>query len=124
MRRIGARELGALTVLSLVACGGGAEEPSGAEASTGAELAEYEGPIASTDVERGKELFGVHCDDCHPGGEEDVGPSLIADPHPPAQLRKQVREGSGKMKPFPEKRLDSGDLEAILAYLASINAVK
>ena len=123
MRRIGAK-LGALVVLSLTACGGGAEEPSGAETSTGAELAQYEGPIASTEVERGKELFTAHCDDCHPGGEEDVGPSLIADPHPPAQIRKQVREGSGKMRPFSEKRLDNGDLEAILAYLESINAVK
>ena len=56
-------------------------------------------------MERGKELFSAHCDDCHPGGEEDVGPSLIGDPHTPPQIRKQVREGSGKMKPFPEKRL-------------------
>jgi mono/diheme cytochrome c family protein len=123
VRSIRTMGLGVGAVCALLACGGGAEEP-GVEASSGDELAQYEGPIASTDAERGKELFSAHCDDCHPGGEEDVGPSLIADPHPPAQIRKQVREGSGRMKPFPEKRLSNDDLESILAYLASINAVK
>jgi mono/diheme cytochrome c family protein len=121
---IGVKGVGAVAALALIACGGGAEEPSGAESSSGAELAQYEGPIASTDAERGKEIFEAHCDDCHPGGEEDVGPSLIADAHTPAQIRKQIREGSGKMKPFPEKRLSDDDVEAILAYMASINAVK
>jgi mono/diheme cytochrome c family protein len=113
----------ALAGLMFTACGG-SKESNAAEASTGAELAQYEGPIASTDVERGKELFDAICGDCHPGGEEDMGPSLIADPHTPPQLRKQVREGSGKMKAIPEKRLDAEGLEAVLAYLASINAVK
>jgi len=108
---------------ALIACSGGAEEPSG-EGSSGGEDATYAGPIASTDVAHGKEVFAANCDDCHPDGEEDVGPSLTADPHTPADLRKQVREGSGKMRPFPEKRVSNEDLEALLAYLASINAVK
>ena len=86
--------------------------------------AEYEGAIASTDVEAGKTVFATYCDDCHPDGDADVGPSLIADPHTPALLRKQIREGSGKMKPFPEKRVSKDDLEALLAYLDSIGAVK
>jgi mono/diheme cytochrome c family protein len=113
--------------LGLVACGGGgggSEEPSGGESSGGGENASYAGPITSTDAARGKELFSTHCDDCHPGGEEDVGPSLIATPHTPARIRQQIREGSGKMRPFSEKRLSNEDVEAILAYLASINAVK
>ena len=111
--------------LGLTACGGGggsAEEPSSEETS-GNESAGYEGAITSTDVAHGKELFATHCDDCHPGGEEDVGPSLIATPHTPARIRQQIREGSGKMRPFPEKRVSNEDMEAILAYLASINAV-
>lgn len=124
MSRKMARVSSVIAVLVWVGCGGGAAEPSGEESSSGAELTEYEGPIASTDVARGKEVFSMNCDDCHPGGEEDVGPSLIADPHPPAELRKQIREGSGRMKPFSEKRLSDDDLEAVLAYLASINAVK
>ena len=112
--------------LGLTACGGSGgsvEEPS-PEGSSGGESAGYEGAITSTDVAQGKELFATHCDDCHPGGEEDVGPSLIADPHTPARIRQQIREGSGKMRPFPEKRISNEDLEALLAYLASINAVK
>ena len=110
--------------LVLCACGGGgAAEPSGGETTGGGE-AQYEGPMASTDAVRGKELFDTNCGDCHPGGESDVGPSLIETPHTPARLRKQIREGSGKMKPFSEKRLPNEDMEAVLAYLASINAVK
>jgi mono/diheme cytochrome c family protein len=102
---------------SWLACGGGgASEPSAGESSTGAEASsEYDGPIASTDVEAGKAVFATYCDDCHPDGDADVGPSLIADPHVAAQLRQQIREGSGKMKPFPEKRVSKDDLEALLA---------
>lgn len=116
-----------LLCLSVSACGGGeSEEPAGEESSGGEAEGggAYEGPITSTDVAHGKEVFETHCEDCHPGGEEDVGPSLIADPHTPAALRQQVREGSGKMRPFSEKRINGEDLEALLAYLQTINAVK
>jgi len=109
--------------LALFGCGGGSSAASSGETS-GGESAEYEGPIASTAVDHGKELFGTFCDDCHPGGGSDVGPSLIETPHTPARIRKQIREGSGRMKPFAEKRVSKDDMEAILAYLASINAVK
>ena len=122
-----------ILLLALCACGGGGaeeaplgEESSGGEAEGGGdgEAGSYEGPITSTDVAHGKEVFETKCDDCHPGGEEDVGPSLIADPHTPAKIRQQVREGSGKMRPFSEKRISGEDLEALLAYLQTINAVK
>jgi mono/diheme cytochrome c family protein len=115
----------ALCGLALSACGGGgAEGPSGGEATTGGENAEYAGPITSTDAAHGKEVFDTSCGDCHPGGESDVGPSLIENPHTPPRIRQQIREGSGKMKPFSEKRLSNEDMESVLAYLASINAVK
>jgi mono/diheme cytochrome c family protein len=111
--------------LALAACGGGSQgaEEGGAEATSGGE-ASYEGPIKSTDAAHGKEVFSSFCDDCHPDGGEDVGPSLIATPHTPAQLRKQIREGGGKMRPFSEKRLGDDDMEALLAWMASVNAVK
>jgi mono/diheme cytochrome c family protein len=111
--------------LAAVGCGSSsksAEEPS-SEASSGGDAA-YAGPIASTDVAHGKEVFGNFCGDCHPDGGEDVGPSLIATPHTPEHIRKQIREGGGKMRPFSEQRLGKDDMESILAYLASINAVK
>ena len=111
---------------SWLACGGGgASEPGAGESTSGSEAsAEYEGPIASTNAEGGKTVFATYCDDCHPDGDADVGPSLIADPHTAPRLRQQIREGSGKMKPFPEKRVSKDDLEALLAYLDSIGAVK
>ena len=113
-------------LLMAFGCGGGSETSGGGDETSGGEgaSASYEGPITSTDAEHGKQLFSTFCDDCHPGGEEDVGPSLIAEPHTPARIRQQVREGSGKMRPFSEKRVSNEDLEALLAYLASINAVK
>jgi mono/diheme cytochrome c family protein len=111
--------------LALAACGGGSKgsEEGGAESSSGGE-AEYAGPIASTDAAHGKEVFDNFCGDCHPDGGEDVGPSLIATPHTAPRIRKQIREGGGKMRPFSEARLSKDDMEAILAWLASVNAVK
>lgn len=107
-----------------VGCGGGGASEAEGESSSGGESSSYDGPVASTDVAHGQEVFSSFCDDCHPDGGEDVGPSLIEHPHTPAKLRQQVREGSGKMRPFSEKRLSNEDLEALLAYLGSINAVK
>jgi mono/diheme cytochrome c family protein len=110
-------------VVAAAGCGGGSSTPGG-ESSSGGESAEYAGPIASTDVAHGKEVFSSFCDDCHPDGNEDVGPSLIATPHTPARIRQQIREGSGKMRPFSEARLNKQDMESVLAWLASVNAVK
>jgi mono/diheme cytochrome c family protein len=109
--------------VAAVGCGGGSSKPD-SEESSGGESAEYEGPIASTDVAHGKEVFSSFCDDCHPDGGEDVGPSLIEHAHTPAKIRQQIREGSGKMRPFSEARLNNQDMEAVLAWLASVNAVK
>jgi mono/diheme cytochrome c family protein len=111
-------------VLVGVGCGGGGASEPDAEKSSGGESAAYEGPIASTDAAHGKQVFSNFCDDCHPDGGADVGPSLIETPHTPARIRQQVREGSGKMRPFSEKRLSSEDMESLLAFLASVNAVK
>jgi mono/diheme cytochrome c family protein len=115
-------------LLMVAACGGSggaeADEPAPEVSAGGEQASSYEGPIESTDVARGKEVFDNMCGDCHPDGGEDVGPSLLDHPHAPAELRQQIREGSGKMRPFSEKRLAAEDLEAVLAWLATVNAVK
>ena len=119
-------------MMCLAGCGssgGEATSEPAAEASAGGESGEatmgsYEGPIESTDAEHGKTLFDDYCGDCHPDAGEDVGPSLIATPHTPARIRQQIREGSGKMRPFAEKRLSDQDVETILAWLDSVKAVK
>ena len=119
--------MGVMMTAMLAACGsssGGAEEPGSEEATSGGDLGPYAGAIASTDVDRGKEVFDMMCGDCHPDGEGDVGPSLVAEPHSPARLRQQIREGGSRMRPFSEARLNADDMEAVLAYLASIHAVK
>ena len=121
--RVHHRFLITMAGIALAACGGAGGEQAGGEASSGGE-SEYAGPIASTDVAHGKEVFDSFCGDCHPDGGSDVGPSLLESPHTPAELRQQIREGSGKMRPFSEARLKQDDLEAILAWLASVNAVK
>lgn len=114
-----------VAMMAAIGCGGGGAEAENAEgdATSGGEAANYEGPIASTDVERGTERFETFCGGCHPGGQEDVGPSLIADPHSPARVRQQIREGSAQMRPFSAARLNDADMEAILAYMASIGAI-
>ena len=106
---------GMLSVLVLAACGGGAgaEEPDRI-------AAEYEGPIASTDVARGEELFNGLCMACHAGG----APALQGIGWEPAAMRRQIREGEGRMPAISESRLSAEDLEALLAYMVTIGAVQ
>lgn len=124
--QLGAGLLLIVSVGSGVGCGGGgaSAETVDGEGTSGGESAQYEGPITSTDVERGTERFETFCGGCHPGGQEDVGPSLIAEPHSPARIRQQIREGSAQMRPFSATRLSDADMETILAYMATIGAVE
>ena len=118
----------AVCLTGAMACGGGAsgggpEAPVG-DTTSGGE-ASYAGPIASTDTVLGKARFGMFCADCH--GDDasgDVGPALKDIGWTPAKLRQQVREGSGRMKPVAAGRLSDQDLEAVLAWLGTIGAVK
>jgi len=111
--------------LSAAACSGGSSAATAATSAGGEKVAAaYAGPITSTDVAHGKERFDDMCGDCHPDGGADDGPSLIAEPHSAGYIRQQTREGSGKMRPIPERRLSNEDLEAILAWLGSVNGIK
>lgn len=109
-----------LLVSLAIGCGGGAGSAGGTDAeggqpSAGGDLSQYEGPLTSTNVDAGKETFEMFCGDCHPDGEDDVGPSLIEHQNTPAALRKQIREGSGRMRPFSTKRLSDQQVEDMLA---------
>lgn len=101
------------SVAVLGACGGGsASTTDGQEAS-----AQYAGPIGSSDVARGQEVFGQVCSGCHSDTSSfDQGMT-------PAHVRHQIREGSGRMPPIREARVSNDDMEAILAYFASFGAV-
>lgn len=97
----------------LGACGGGGGDTTdGQEAS-----AQYAGPIGSSDVAHGQEVFDQICSGCH--ADHPLG-DLGWDP---ARVRQQIREGSGRMPPIREARVSADDMEAVLAYLATIGAV-
>ncbi|MDD9945842.1 MAG: cytochrome c [Myxococcales bacterium] len=115
--------MAALCVVAGCGGGGGAEE-GGSDETSGGDVSQYEGPIASTDTAKGEEIFLTYCDDCHPDGGADSGPSLIDHPHAVARVRQQIREGSGKMRPFSAGRLSDEDMEHLLAYLNTLGAVE
>ncbi|MCB9594481.1 MAG: cytochrome c [Sandaracinaceae bacterium] len=106
--------LACLSAIALGACGGGGGDTEGGqEAST-----EYEGPIASSDVARGQEVYDQVCSGCHSNGPslENIGWSA-------ARVRRQIREGSGRMPPIRATRVSDDDLEAILAWMQTIGGV-
>ena len=108
----------AWAVLALAAgCGGGG---GGDVHEPGEVAAEYQGPIRSSDTARGEELFNGICMSCHAGG----APTLDNIGWEPGALRQQVRQGEGRMPAISESRLGPDDLEAILAYMATIGAAQ
>lgn len=105
-------------VVPMAACGGGAAEGAG-EGTTVAD--QYQGPVQSDDIATGEQLFTDVCGTCHMGGD---GPDLTAETHGVATIRQTVREGDGDMPPLRPDRLSDEDLEAVLAYMVSIQAAE
>jgi mono/diheme cytochrome c family protein len=131
--------------LVLTACGGGAaaaettttpassssaggEAASGAAASpatTGGDAAASVSSGASAElIAAGGERFEAVCGLCHPGGEEDSGPTLRDIHWDAARMRTQIRNGSGRMRPISAARLSDEDLEKVVAWLGTIGAVR
>jgi mono/diheme cytochrome c family protein len=106
------------TVLA-IGCGGGGGGTAAGGGTAGGED-EYAGPVASTDVAHGQERYRAVCSSCHENG----APALANIAWTPARMRRQIREGSGRMPAIRESRLSAADLEAVLAYLQSIGAVE
>lgn len=102
--------------LALAACGGG--QSTG---GTTAEGGEYAGPIASTDVAAGETAYNSKCGGCHASG--GTAPAIADIGWTPAHMRQQIREGSGGMPAIGPSRLSDEDMESMLAYLVTINAV-
>lgn len=103
----------------LVALGGCAGTPP----EEGDVLAKYEGPIQSSDVEAGEQVFTRVCVSCH-DGEGGSTPALEGLKSDPAQVRMQVREGEGEMPAIGLSKLPNDQLESLLAYLVTIDAVQ
>lgn len=66
--------------------------------------------------------FQQLCADCHPAADKGYGPSLLRDAYSPALVRQAVREGGRKMRPISTRGLSDADLEAVIAWLASVNS--
>jgi mono/diheme cytochrome c family protein len=107
-------------LLLMSACGGAsASGEGGSTAAPGDNSAQYEGAIASDDVATGAARFDAVCMACHDGDApplENIGWTA-------ARMRQQIREGSDNMPPVSTNRLNSADLEAVLAHLVTIGAV-
>ena len=75
-------------------------------------------------VRRGRQTFDRFCDTCHPGGEEDIGPTIRRIHFPVARMQRQIRQGSGRMRPIPPGRLPDDRIDDLMAYLSTIGAVR
>ena len=113
-------------LLSLGACGPEKTTPAGGAASSAGgepslvitDQAEWESLSAA-----GKTSFDTACGDCHPGGDADLGPKLKGHMESTADMTKQIREGSGRMKPIGEDKLPESEMKGLLVYLSTLDAV-
>lgn len=114
------------TTSLVVACGGEkSTTPEEGAASAGGEPAMVITDQAEWDTlaAQGQSAFETACGACHPGGEADLGPAIKGHQETTAHMMKQIREGSGRMKPVGTDRLPESDEKALLVYLATIGAV-
>ena len=74
-------------------------------------------------VGRGRSVFRQACDTCHPNGEDDLGPTLRRIRWTTRAMRRQIRQGSGRMRPIPESQLPERYMDDLMAYLSTFGAV-
>lgn len=80
--------------------------------------------LISAEARRGRAVYAVHCDRCHPGGEGGLGPGINNKPFGRRLIAWQVRRGLGVHPPFPKDRLSDEDLDALLAFLRELKRNK
>jgi mono/diheme cytochrome c family protein len=68
----------------------------------------------------GRLVYMHICNQCHPGGNAGLGPSLNTKPLPSFVIKTQVRMGMGAMPPFDEQQITDNDLTAVVDYLDRI----
>lgn len=77
-----------------------------------------------TQVRRGRRIFERVCGTCHPGGDEDLGPRIIGKGLTVARVRRQIREGIGRMRPIPPSKLPERYMDELFAYLSTLRVVR
>jgi mono/diheme cytochrome c family protein len=118
--------LGVALALSCTACTGGhSTAPAASAGSSGAEPALVITDQAEWDAltTAGEVSFDRACGTCHPGGDADLGPALKGHRLSSSEMTRQIREGSGRMKPIEPAELPEEQLRGLLVYLATLQAV-
>lgn len=75
-------------------------------------------------VGRGRSVFRQACDTCHPGGEADIGPGIKGLGYSVERMTRQIRRGSGRMRPIPPARLPDRYMGDLMAYLSVLRTVR
>lgn len=71
---------------------------------------------------RGRQAFERACGDCHEANDPE-GPNPGKN-WEEARMRTQVRQGGGRMRAIPVRRLSDADLDALIAFFRSTHAVR
>ena len=82
------------------------------------------GPARGNTVAAGRARYDRACGRCHPGGEEDIGPRLTGKLLTEERMIRQIRQGTGRMRPISLTKLPEAEMPAVLSYLRSIRAVR
>ncbi|MFT3924624.1 MAG: cytochrome c [Myxococcales bacterium] len=114
---------GAAATLWLSACGGAAPAGSTTPATAAPTLVITEPAEWQSLVTAGKGSFDLACGSCHPGGDADLGPALKGHALPLDAMTKQIREGSGRMKPIDQTQLPEDQMRGLFVYLSTLAAV-
>lgn len=121
MRKNALLGLFAMGVAVAYGCSGSGSKAGGTTAYT---LEQFQFPLTSTDVQGGEEVYAVFCEGCHPGaGNAGDGPRIAGENYSPAKMRWQVRAGAPDMPAFGPDKIGDEQLESLLAYCATFNAV-
>lgn len=76
-----------------------------------------EKPVPNAEIALGKRVFDATCNQCHPGGEQGLGPSLNDKPFPRWLIKFQVRSGAGAMPSFSSDQISGAELDAVARYV-------
>lgn len=68
----------------------------------------------------GRQVFLLHCQQCHPGGEGGLGPALNNKPLPGFLISFQVRQGLGVMPAFSEDEISGKEMDDLVSYLKAL----
>jgi hypothetical protein len=80
--------------------------------------------VSADATERGYRAFDRVCGNCHPDGDEDIGPRLIGRHFTEQQLWMQVRDGGGRMSAVPSQCMPDNYVSDAVVYLRAIGAVR